>query len=86
MSDGKQIILCCTAILFLCTLAPAFAAPPTIPSSAMPGRERERFTTSPVERFMQPGAQSLPEVVRPNQKCRRPSTRHRKGARNDCPR
>jgi hypothetical protein len=38
-------------------------AGPLIPSSEMPGRERERFTESPVERFMQPGPYLPPPVV-----------------------
>ena len=40
----------------------ALAAPP-IPSSVMPGQERNRFTDSPVERFMQPGPYQPPPVV-----------------------
>jgi hypothetical protein len=36
----------------------------------MPGRERDRFTPSPVERFMKPGPYvSAPLVSAPNNKC-----------------
>jgi len=41
------------------------AAAPPIPSSELPGRERDRFTESPVERFMQPGPYQAPLVVEP---------------------
>jgi hypothetical protein len=43
----------------------AAAAAPPLPSSEMPGRERERFTDSPVERFMRPGPYQTPQVVDP---------------------
>jgi hypothetical protein len=36
-----------------------------IPSSVLPGRERDRFTESPVERFMQPGPYQAPPVIEP---------------------
>jgi hypothetical protein len=39
------------------------AAAPPIPSSVLPGRERDRFTNSPVERFMRPGPYQPPPVV-----------------------
>jgi hypothetical protein len=43
-------------ILLVSCLAPALAQP-RIPSSEMPGRERERFTDSPFERYRKPQAQ-----------------------------
>jgi hypothetical protein len=45
-------------------IAMAQAASP-VPSSVMPGRERDRFTESPVERFMQPGPYQSPPVITP---------------------
>jgi hypothetical protein len=39
------------------------AAAPQVPSSALPGRERDRFMESPVERFMRPGTQQPPQVI-----------------------
>ncbi len=48
----------------------AAAAAPPIPSSELPGRERDRFTDSPVERFMQPGPYLAPQVVEPAAKPR----------------
>jgi hypothetical protein len=44
----------------------AAAAAPAIPSSEMPGRERDRFTDSPVERFMRPGPYETPPVIEPS--------------------
>jgi hypothetical protein len=41
-------------------------AAPLVPSSEMPGRERDRFTTSPVERFMGPGPYVPAPVVVPS--------------------
>jgi hypothetical protein len=41
------------------------AAAPLIPSSELPGRERDRFTDSPVERFMRPGPYQSPQVFEP---------------------
>jgi hypothetical protein len=43
----------------------AAAAAPLVPSSELPGRERERFTVSPVERFMRPGPFEPPQVIEP---------------------
>jgi len=49
------------------------AAAPVVPSNAMPGRERERFTESPIERFMQPLPPLSPQVTRPARpKCPKP--------------
>jgi hypothetical protein len=42
------------------------AAAPLVPSSELPGRERERFTDSPVERFMRPGPFEPPQVIEPS--------------------
>jgi hypothetical protein len=46
----------------------------------MPGRERERFTDSPVERFMRPGPFVAPPVVdtaRPSRKTSKRRARQR---------
>jgi hypothetical protein len=62
--------------------APLAAAQPQIPPSEMPGRERERFTDSPVERFMKPGSYVAPPVVDKVRPGRKPSKRRaRKPAR-----
>jgi len=42
------------AILLLAGIAMADAAP-NIPPSELPGRERQRFQDSPLDRFTQPG-------------------------------
>jgi hypothetical protein len=52
------------ALLLAAGISVAAAAPP-IPSSELPGRERDRFTDSPVERFMRPGPYQTPLVVEP---------------------
>ena len=54
-----------------------------IPSSEMPGRERQRFFESPIERFMRPGPVVAPPVVdvappAPKHRVRRP---HQRGHR-----
>jgi hypothetical protein len=53
-------------------------AQPRIPSSEMPGRERERFTDSPFERYRKPqpqiklqSADPLPRFERPRKQPRR---------------
>jgi hypothetical protein len=47
------------AILLIAGMSAADAAP-AVPPSDMPGRERERFTPSPLDRFMQPSQPSEP--------------------------
>jgi len=47
------------------------AAAPSIPSSELPGRERDRFTDSPVERFMRPGPTETPQAIEPSTKAPR---------------
>jgi hypothetical protein len=49
-------------LLFVANISLAAAAP-QIPSSALPGRERDRFTESPVERFMRPTPQQPPPLI-----------------------
>jgi len=44
---------CVAGILLLAGLCAAAAAP-AIPSSELPGRDRQRFLESPLDRFMQP--------------------------------
>jgi hypothetical protein len=69
--------LASAVLLFGVSLA---AAQPRIPSSEMPGRERERFTDSPVERFMRPGPFVAPPVVdtaRPSRKTSKRRARQR---------
>jgi hypothetical protein len=56
-----------TGFLPLSGLAIVWAVPivwaaPNIPASDLPGRERQRFESAPVERFMQPGQKSEPLI------------------------
>ena len=48
-------------------------AQPKIPQNELPGRERERFFESPIERFMRPGPTVAPPVV----EVAPPTRRHR---------
>jgi hypothetical protein len=51
-------------LLLTMGISVAAAAQP-VPSSVLPGRERDRFTDSPVERFMRPGPYQSPRVIEP---------------------
>jgi hypothetical protein len=60
----KHLLYAIIGLLVAAGISVATAAPP-IPSSELPGRERERFTDSPVERFMRPGPFLSPQVIEP---------------------
>jgi hypothetical protein len=62
----------------------ATAAGPQIPSSDLPGRERDRFTESPVEKFMRPGVPQPPQVLAPwrGSQCVNPSRRSKSRSSN----
>jgi hypothetical protein len=64
----ERIVVCLTVIVAM--VSPTMAAS-AIPSSEMPGRERERFNELPVERFMRPGPYLAPPAIEPGrrQKC-----------------
>jgi hypothetical protein len=74
-------------VLLAAGISVAAAAPP-IPSSEMPGRERDRFTESPVERFLRPGPYQAPQVVAPTEpRCKDQKPGHSKSRstkRKDC--
>jgi hypothetical protein len=53
------------AMLFFAGMSIATAAP-NIPSSELPGRERERFRESPLDRFTQPSPPAAPLYELPN--------------------
>ena len=80
-------IACCriAAILLLAGMSVAAAAP-NIPPSELPGRERERFRESPLDRFTQPSPSAVPrfEIPRSARDCQSRSSRHSKqrGARS----
>jgi hypothetical protein len=48
-------VRCSLAGGFLLTVLACAEAAPAIPSSELPGRERQRFQDSPLDRFTQPG-------------------------------
>jgi hypothetical protein len=56
-----MVWLCRVAAILVAAGLTAAAAQPRVPSSDLPGRERYRFTPSPIDRFMQP--QPLPEPL-----------------------
>ena len=58
--------------LLLAAISAADAAP-NIPPSELPGRERQRFQDSPVDRFTQPGTQQQQPLWR--QECERARTK-----------
>jgi hypothetical protein len=77
-------LLCRIVALLLVACLSAADAAPNVPPSELPGRERERFTPSPLDRFMQP--QPLPEpLIRSDCDDRGPSRSTQRRRRNrDC--
>jgi hypothetical protein len=65
MGPTMHPLLHATAGLLLAAGLCVAAAAPLVPSSELPGRERDRFTDSPVERFMRPGPYEPPQVIKP---------------------
>ena len=59
-----HLLRAAVGLLLAAGISVAMAAP-LIPSSELPGRERDRFTDSPVERFMRPGPFGTPQVIEP---------------------
>ena len=53
------------AMMLLAGISIATAAP-SIPPSELPGRERERFRESPLDRFTQPNPPAAPLYEQPN--------------------
>jgi hypothetical protein len=76
-------LLASFAALLLAAHIAVAAAAPQVPSSALPGRERERFMESPVERFMRPAPQQPPLIELPGRpECGvRPGSAKRRSAR-----
>jgi hypothetical protein len=70
-------------MLLVAGLSTAQAAP-NVPPGEQPGRERERFTPSPLDRFMQPSQPAEP-LIRSDCDDRGPSRPQRRSKRNkDC--
>jgi hypothetical protein len=72
---------CSAAVILLIAGIAAAEAAPLVPSGDLPGRERYRFTPSPLDRFMQPTPPAKPLLrwrcgERPNSPHR--SQRHRR--------
>jgi hypothetical protein len=67
------------AVLLAAISAGADAAP-NIPSSELPGRERQRFQDSPIDRFTQPTQKDTPLW---QWECDRPKAKGRKQSRSN---
>jgi hypothetical protein len=65
-------MICRLAGVLLAAGLTAAQAAPNIPSSEMPGRERQRFQETPIDRFTQPPTQ--PRSVAPQWRCHQRST------------
>lgn len=67
----------------LATMAAGASAAPNIPSSELPGRARQQFQESPIDRFTQPSQKSAPLW---QWECDRPKAKGRKHSRSTSPR
>jgi hypothetical protein len=73
---------CSTAVILLIAGIAAAEAAPLVPSGDLPGRERYRFTPSPLDRFMQPTPLAKPLL---RWKCgERPNSPHRSQRHRRC--
>jgi len=78
----SKMLLRLTSLLVLASVTTAGAAP-NIPSSELPGRERDRFQGSPIDRFTQPGTPTTKPVWRWD--CQRSKSKGgRRAARKGC--
>jgi len=68
------------AIAILGALPVGVEAAPNIPSSELPGRERQRFQDSPIDRFTQPSQKTEPLW---RWDCEQPKAKNRKHTRNN---
>ena len=66
--------------MLLAAFAAGADAAPNIPSSELPGRERQRFQDSPIDRFTQPGQKAQPLW---QWECDPAKTKSRKHSRNN---
>jgi hypothetical protein len=69
------------AVILLLAATSAADAAPAVPPSDMPGRERERFTPSPLDRFMQPSRPAEPLL---RWRCEDRTQQHRFKRRRNC--
>jgi hypothetical protein len=78
--------ICGLAGVLLAAGLTAAQAAPNIPPSEMPGRERQRFHETPIDRFTQP--QTQPRDVTPQWRCHQRSTskhsKRRSNRNRDC--
>lgn len=69
------------AVLLQVAAIVAVHAAPNIPSSELPGRERDRFQQSPLDRFTQPGKPAAPLW---KNKCRQPPAKKPRSKKKGC--
>lgn len=74
-----EILQKVTVAALLAAMAGGAAAAPNIPSSELPGRARQQFQESPIDRFTQP-TQKAPLW---RWECNRPKTKGRKHRRSN---
>jgi hypothetical protein len=67
------------ASLLLAAMAASADAAPNIPSSELPGRARQQFQESPIDRFTQPSQKTTPLW---QWECDRPKAKGRKHSRS----
>jgi hypothetical protein len=68
------------AIAVLAALPVGAEAAPNLPSSELPGRERQRFQDSPIDRFTQPSQKTEPLW---RWDCEQPKAKNRKHKRSN---
>jgi hypothetical protein len=78
---AKAMSGCLSSIAGVVLIAGAATAAPLVPSGDLPGRERYRFTPSPLDRFMQPSPRVEP-LLRWDCGPRRPSRSLPRARRN----
>ena len=69
-----------TILTFVVAMSAGADAAPNIPSSELPGRARQQFQESPVDRFTQPNQKAAPLW---QWECDRPKAKGRKQPRRD---
>lgn len=60
MTDTSKALGRLAIASLLAAMSAGAAAAPNIPPSELPGRERQRFQESPIDRFTQPGQKATP--------------------------
>jgi hypothetical protein len=70
--------------VLLSAIAAVAVAAPNIPSSELPGRERQRFQESPVDRFTEPSQKATPLWQWDCDRAKSKGRKHRRGDSKRC--